>query len=304
MSNDLCDDLILNIFSKLPTKSLLRFRSVSKSLCVRIRTPSVFIRLHTFRSPEEKAMITHRLYRVRSSNDSIYTDVFAAGFDPVIDDYKILRITTTPTSYIYTMNTHTWREIASPNPTTPFTFVKYYQCLFQGTLHWVIKRYATNAHGLWYYITRFDLSSEVFSTIELPQPSSETSDVSLTVIKGCLAVFTSDHHDHCLWIRREYNNIYPATWHIAFRFITNPLEVEHRVLQMTPKDDLLYIVYPNRILVYNIVTGAVSSPEDLSDYPTSLDGMDMCLDSVGLLDMGTSCEGYCKLCKFRFYYNT
>ncbi|KAF5763073.1 putative F-box domain-containing protein [Helianthus annuus] len=58
MLNDLCEELNVEILSRLPTKSLLRFRSVSKSLCARIGSPS-FIRIHTLRSPK-KVMLRHQ----------------------------------------------------------------------------------------------------------------------------------------------------------------------------------------------------------------------------------------------------
>lgn len=57
MSIYLYEELIVEIFSRLPSKSLLRFRSVSKSLCSCIANPS-FIRLHTLRSPQ-KLLLTH-----------------------------------------------------------------------------------------------------------------------------------------------------------------------------------------------------------------------------------------------------
>ncbi|KAJ0647666.1 putative F-box domain-containing protein [Helianthus annuus] len=59
MSCDLCEELIIEIFTRLPVKSLLRFRSVSKSLCACIGSPD-FIRLHTLRS-QEKVMFVHRV---------------------------------------------------------------------------------------------------------------------------------------------------------------------------------------------------------------------------------------------------
>ncbi|GKC16542.1 F-box/kelch-repeat protein-like protein [Tanacetum coccineum] len=57
MSYNLCEELIIEIFSRLPSKSLVRFRLVSKSLCSYIANPS-FIRLHTLRSPQ-KFLFTH-----------------------------------------------------------------------------------------------------------------------------------------------------------------------------------------------------------------------------------------------------
>ncbi|KAL7593415.1 hypothetical protein Lser_V15G35179 [Lactuca serriola] len=52
MTDYLCEELIVEIFTRLPPKSLLRFRSLSKSLYTCISSPQ-FIRLHTFRSPQK-----------------------------------------------------------------------------------------------------------------------------------------------------------------------------------------------------------------------------------------------------------
>ena len=52
MSDYLCEDLIVEIFTRLPPKSLLRFRSLSKSLYTCISTHG-FIRMHTLRSPKK-----------------------------------------------------------------------------------------------------------------------------------------------------------------------------------------------------------------------------------------------------------
>ncbi|GJX72596.1 F-box/kelch-repeat protein-like protein [Tanacetum coccineum] len=60
MSDYLSEDLIIEIFTRLPSKSLVRFRSVSKFLCSHIASPS-FIRLHTLRSPQ-KVLIYHQKF--------------------------------------------------------------------------------------------------------------------------------------------------------------------------------------------------------------------------------------------------
>ncbi|KAL7591683.1 hypothetical protein Lser_V15G35134 [Lactuca serriola] len=52
MSDYLCEELIVEIFTRLPPKSLLRFRSLSKSLYSYISSPG-FIRMHTLRSPKK-----------------------------------------------------------------------------------------------------------------------------------------------------------------------------------------------------------------------------------------------------------
>ncbi|KAI3698882.1 hypothetical protein L2E82_42776 [Cichorium intybus] len=51
----LCEELIIEILTRLPPKSLLRFRSVSKSLRSCIDSPE-FMRMHTCRSPQSVVM--------------------------------------------------------------------------------------------------------------------------------------------------------------------------------------------------------------------------------------------------------
>ncbi|KAL7610157.1 hypothetical protein Lser_V15G11461 [Lactuca serriola] len=65
MSDNLCEELMVEILTRLPPKSLLRFRSVSKSLCSCIDTcinSPDFIRMHTCRSPQ-RILLTHRVKR-------------------------------------------------------------------------------------------------------------------------------------------------------------------------------------------------------------------------------------------------
>ncbi|KAF5763076.1 putative F-box domain, galactose oxidase/kelch, beta-propeller, F-box associated interaction [Helianthus annuus] len=347
MSYDLCEELIIEIFSRLPSKSLLRFRSVSKSLCACIDSPD-FIRLHTLQSPKKVLTIHQFPYEREEHLKNIYTlhaqgqfpnnpctgipqikfpfsfkivgscngiicicgdgdlhlwnpstrrivtihdlsswcrryyecisaGVLGFGFDPIINDYKILRITT-PTSYIYSMKTRTRREIASP--VTPLiTFVKLDQCLFNGALHWAVKRYLTDARDECdYFIMKFDLSLEVFSTIELPEPSWETSVV--TIIKGCLGVISSDNHDRSwIWVRREDNNT--DSWCVAYKLDTNPFKGAGRVFQITPNDELLYNVHCNGIRAYNLATKGLSRLVASSEPSTSLVDMDVCVENLG-----------------------
>ncbi|MFS7935006.1 putative F-box associated interaction domain-containing protein [Helianthus anomalus] len=58
---------------------------------------------------------------------------YGFGYNPVIQDYKILRISH-PTLSVCTVKTRTWRKIASPNECSQVTS---YQCLFNGALYWV-----------------------------------------------------------------------------------------------------------------------------------------------------------------------
>ncbi|KAL7593413.1 hypothetical protein Lser_V15G35176 [Lactuca serriola] len=71
MTGYLCEELIVEIFTRLPPKSLLRFRSLSKSLYTCISSPQ-FIRLHTFRSPQ-KIRFTHENIDNNKIAEVVYT---------------------------------------------------------------------------------------------------------------------------------------------------------------------------------------------------------------------------------------
>ena len=64
MSDYLYEELIVEIFTRLPPKSLLRFRSFSKLLCSCISSP-IFIRMHTIRSPT-KIILSHLKWKRRN----------------------------------------------------------------------------------------------------------------------------------------------------------------------------------------------------------------------------------------------
>ncbi|KAD4584413.1 hypothetical protein R6Q59_036721 [Mikania micrantha] len=349
MSDHLSEDVIVEIFSRLPVKPLLRFRSVSKSLRDRIGSPN-FIRLHTLRSPK-KLTIIHRarckeescnklIYTLHDSEDHLFCNpyirvtpveypfksirivgscngvlcvyesriginlwnpsirrkvtvpdppssdrlIHGFGFDPIIQDYKILRISDAGSS-VYTLKTRSWHEIASP--TRRFPDVSSCQCLFNGALHWVVK--LTDSYDVCHYryIMTFDLSSEAFSTIGLPEPSWETSVV--TIIKDCLAVISSKCGKSKIWVKKEYDNTNTNTaWCVAYRFNTDPFKGAMRVFQRSI----------DGYLVFNNFKGImISNPEsrflrDLRKLRRSsfIVEMNTCEESLELLGLGTSCD--------------
>nr|GFA56407.1 hypothetical protein [Tanacetum cinerariifolium] len=85
MSDYLCSELILEIFKRLPTKSLLRFRSVSKSLCFSISSPE-FIRAHTLLTPP-KVLIRHRL-----DGSDLLDNHYILTFDFSTDNFAMIEL--------------------------------------------------------------------------------------------------------------------------------------------------------------------------------------------------------------------
>ncbi|KVH93642.1 F-box associated domain, type 1 [Cynara cardunculus var. scolymus] len=210
------------------------------------------------------------------------------GFDPVTDDYKIVRISyytfkrVEPTSMVYTINTGTWRVIASP--TTRLSNVQCSACFVNGALHWIVTEQDNKDHC---YIMSFGLSTEVFGRVLLPEPGSEARE--LTTIKDSLAVITGECHNPRIWVMREDNNV--ASWSMFFNLEALPGEGGiHRVLLLTTNRDLVFLIYCEGYKVYNPATGVLSRLVKFNAGSYQLE-VETYAESLVLLNKGTACNG-------------
>nr|GEX96221.1 F-box/kelch-repeat protein At3g06240-like [Tanacetum cinerariifolium] len=120
----------------------------------------------------------------------------------------------------------------------------------------------------------------------LPEPNWRT--VQVTRIKGCLGVISSKHGTTCIWVRREDDNT--PYWSLDFKFDTYKFVGAEKALQLTDDGDLLYSTSEG-VQAYN--SNETKLQLKLAKHPDSYDisGMFVCVESLGLLDMGASCEG-------------
>ncbi|KAI3680353.1 hypothetical protein L2E82_50405 [Cichorium intybus] len=179
MSDYLCEELIVEIFTRLPSKSLLRFRSLSKScfLIAEISALSVHVMEFCVCIIMKKNRITlwnpsiRRELTIPSSSclnlDEVSRLGTGFGFNPITDDYKIVSIVevgddeTVETPCVYTLKTGTWCAIASPTPSVRVVLSK--ACFVNGSLHWAVED--SDAIVDFFYILTFDLSTHVFGCI-------------------------------------------------------------------------------------------------------------------------------------------
>ncbi|GJR93602.1 F-box/kelch-repeat protein-like protein [Tanacetum coccineum] len=155
-----------------------------------------------------------------SSNNS--TVSFGFGFDPISDDYKIVAMHMSYSSYessfIYSLKTNSWSKIVTPILNA---YDAESSCFFKGRLHWFVVCDLNDINRN--RIMTFDLSTNVFGFISLPKPSLRFNN--LMIIKGCLAVMLSHDDNHCsIWVMREYNNV--ASWTKAFDILEGILTNE------------------------------------------------------------------------------
>ncbi|XP_076929058.1 F-box/kelch-repeat protein At3g06240-like [Bidens hawaiensis] len=311
--DDLCEELIEEILARLPTKSLLRIRTVSKSLCACISSPG-FIRLHTLRSPE-KLMLVHDVYtdqgRERPSEHSniytLYSRSHLSYDDSDTDNTCMGSMTSVEYPfqdfsvvgscdgivclYKYRTGINLWnpsiRRIVTvrdrPSLSTnherhwdPLGFgfdpvVDDYKILLRARFNTEEDTFLVYTFSAYYHILAFDLSSEVFSTIEVPEPSWETNQ--LAIINGSLVVaISSKHDDVCqIWVRSNDTN----TWSIVFQLNNNKHELGDFLLNHFPVGAVVYWPGKRRF------AGLCGSCGVFIMIP--------CVESLQLLDIGTSC---------------
>ncbi|GJZ78425.1 putative F-box domain-containing protein [Tanacetum coccineum] len=303
MSYHLCEDLIDEIFIRLPFKSLVRNTSLSKSWRSCISTPS-FARKYTLRSvttplpPQKYYLRKHVQYdpiricrytvcdlldkriqwlKIRQAPWQLFTIVgscngiiclykrvlFGFGFDP--DDYKIVAMSyeAAQSSFIYSLKTNSWSKILSDTPNVYYVPFNSSSACFFNGTLHWVVKCELNDRNQFLIIT-FDLSTNVFGFISLPYPSLRF--YNLRIIKGCLAVMcmSRDGGNHSLiWVMREYNNV--ASWTKAFDILEGiPMNKDH-------KDSISY----------NHETQTRSRLTVDSSYTFD---MDMCVESLELLD--------------------
>uniref|UniRef100_A0A5B6YXE8 F-box domain-containing protein n=1 Tax=Davidia involucrata TaxID=16924 RepID=A0A5B6YXE8_DAVIN len=134
------------------------------------------------------------------------------GFDPLSNDYKVVRIVYQPENYnfkvppkveLYTLSTGTWRSICAAAP--PYVVYNFFSlsAFMNGAVHWV----ASSVHSL---IVAFDLGAEVFREIMMPDSAAHTDVLKLcvSVLGTSLALVQYEkiwQSDYCwVWVMKEY----------------------------------------------------------------------------------------------------
>ncbi|KAL4554340.1 hypothetical protein LXL04_039561 [Taraxacum kok-saghyz] len=220
------------------------------------------------------------------------SEEFGFGYDPISDDYKIIRIShARDTSLFYAVKTGAWCEIASPKLLCLNVLPR--PCSLEGVLHWSVRyRIESEEMHLTCSILTFNLSTHVFGMIPLPPPTSDWMTTGLTTIQGSLALISyhMKFEDTWIWVRRDFS------WSVFCRLNTIRQFIEGAFqLQPQPNNNgylLLNISgrLPEEVYVYNLKRGELSKVVDF-DAASTLRNFCQCVETLRLLDMGeTVCE--------------
>ncbi|KAL4555057.1 hypothetical protein LXL04_037668 [Taraxacum kok-saghyz] len=311
---DLCEKFIVEIFTRLPPKSLLRFRSLSKSLCKK----KYFCTLHgedelSLCVSPNSGYISIRtkvsLFPCRSTHSRTVGSC---------DGISVMRIKTCLSLW----NPSIKRKLSVPvcpqacelplggigfgfDPITDDYKIVWISCAKDSSFVYAIKMgtwceiaslnlsflmcywrpfYSVECCiGKSTYILTFDLSTHVFGMIPLPGPICNWLTTSITTIQGSLALVACNikDDDTWIWVWRD------ASWCVVFKLGTGQLPI-NGVLQLQPQanndSDLLLSTYGEGLQIYNSKTRVRSRVGDFCATASLLKWMP-CVETLQLLDM-------------------
>ncbi|KAI3819565.1 hypothetical protein L1987_13406 [Smallanthus sonchifolius] len=263
MSSDLCEELILEIFSRISIKPVLRFRSVSKSLCASIGSPD-FIRLHTLRSPKKLNIYYFKdVYTSDNEAQPSYTGI-------------------TPIKYPF----NSYSVVGSCNGVL---------CVYEfgnGINLWnplISRKVSVDDHPSWSHCWRligfgFDPTIDDYKILRTSKPGSFVYTMKHALGVRLLPLLV------CFLDLDEYNNT--ASWSVAFKLNAdafklkrNPFKRGKRVFQSDTSGDILFHGHGHGqgILVYNPEKQVLWTFPELG--PSRIGDMNICVESLELLDM-------------------
>ncbi|XP_058219531.1 F-box/kelch-repeat protein At3g06240-like isoform X2 [Rhododendron vialii] len=262
MSDYLHQDVLIDILTRLPAESLVRLTPVCKSWHSLITSPK-FISHHLHRTASnpdnDRLLVRYRTDKPKQDHYSLVLDGF--GFDPVSNDFKVVRVVHTddrisPDVEIYTLKTGRWRYI-SEKALPLMIEERFRQAYVNGAAHWMAFHQGTLLTCFRYTILSFNMSDEVFN--EILVPDSITLEGGLVVFKESLCLFqqcVNDNDDHYLvWIMKEYG--VSTSWAKLFRIdlcggLWRPLGLRKNgeVIFSTRDEDLVSCNYRSKQISY------------------------------------------------------
>ncbi|KAJ9558656.1 hypothetical protein OSB04_013270 [Centaurea solstitialis] len=232
--------------------------------------------------------------------------VLGFGYDNISDDYKVVSLTylecypkSRPKVEVYTVKTGIWREVMFPrNLGCFYTQSEWSRIFVNGFVHWICTFDSIWSH---YSILTFDISSELFGEIQLPEFLAHKHSLKISVVGESLAVIHSScinfdglrsgGSTYVVMIMKEYKN--PASWTTLYHVhypdldLGKPLQVRNNgymVVELTNRDMIMFN-HDEGCYVYVLRDGEDEDEEEHSDDRTYVDRY---VESLALLDVGDS----------------
>ncbi|KAI3739407.1 hypothetical protein L2E82_29811 [Cichorium intybus] len=195
----------------------------------------------------------------------------------------------TPHVQIYTVKTAIWREVVFPNDLPFFIFSNYSQVFLNGSIHWVV----IDRSILRCSILTFDMSTEFFGEIEFPKSlgDQDPRGIKLAVVDDSLAMIYSTRSSkpwwssssYKIWTMKDYKN--PISWTMIYK-VCYPENDVGRALGLTNNGDLITVESTEGDVMICNQEGWNSVYDSCSDIDSEYTFVERYQESLALLDDG------------------
>ncbi|AES75965.1 F-box protein interaction domain protein [Medicago truncatula] len=201
------DELIAEVLSFLPVKSLLRLKLVSKSWINLISDP-IFVKLHLHRFSRKSSwfriwnpatgIISEKLGSFKEPRNGSYCSrSFTFGYDNSTGTYKVVFICYSKLK-VFSLKDNIWRKISRFPPfdhAIPLTFSNNEGVYLSGTVNWfairnkaIYNSYNKDITVEQFMIISLDLGTETYKQFQTPRGVDEVPDIepTIAVLMDCL----------------------------------------------------------------------------------------------------------------------
>ncbi|PHU00101.1 hypothetical protein BC332_29888 [Capsicum chinense] len=236
------DEILMDILSRLPVRSLLRFKGVSKLWKTLINEPLFKVKhlnhakndqnsqkFLFYRRPMESMFSIHSCSlssaelvedaqtlsmesinrRINSPSHSRISNggisFYGMSFDSNSNDYKILKILnygSDEPSEILALKSGSWRKIVEHPRVTDNMLLDMH------SLTCIHGEFHWVGFSRNYFVVSFDISHEVYGEIPLPECLSNIGDIGISELEGMLCAYSNVYHHgrhtYKLWVMKDY----------------------------------------------------------------------------------------------------
>ncbi|KAJ9558554.1 hypothetical protein OSB04_013168 [Centaurea solstitialis] len=224
--------------------------------------------------------------------------VLGFGYDKVSDDFKVVSLTydwssfsTRPKVEVYIVKTGFWRKVVFPGDLRCFNIQSAWSQIFSnGCVHWIARDPTPGVSR--YSIMTYDVTTELFGEIQLPEFSDEKHLLRVSVVGESLAAIYLHHlgsgSAYVVMVMKEYKN--PNSWTMLYSTQYTGLAM-WIPLRLRNNGDMIVELENRDMVMFNHNDGRyvyVFRGGEEGCYSNSKTCVDRYEESLALLDVGDS----------------
>lgn len=230
-----------------------------------------------------------------------HRDSFGFGFDPLTNDYKVVRVVYRvknfcyvfpPEVEVYELRTHSWRRGISDGEFSYCIAKHTQQAFLNGAVHWIGYNPKVSVGVFRNSIVLFNMKTESFGTMMVPGSVELEPRLSVTLVGESLSLINTSCFTFSAWVMKKYGVV--NSWTKIFEIKLGSLQGP---LRFRGNSDVLMAIRNGDLVSYDLESKQISHLGTKRDRKLFYFYVDTYVDSLVLLEgsdrilkrKGTSC---------------